>query len=168
MTTPPPIPPEKPIANYVEWLDQCWNIAMRSEWEIDYGFPKWTQWFEDKLSPELAVQRFFAYVKDNTPTPMPMNPPEKPIAATKHELKTWPEFFQVAWAGDKPFEIRYNDRGFKERDEIVLQEFTPDPVHGGGDYSGREIHGFIDYVTSFEQQNGFVVFSYRQTHRIDV
>lgn len=82
----------------------------------------------------------------------------------KHELKTWPEFFQVAWAGDKPFEIRYNDRGFKERDEIELQEWDP----ATQEYTGREIYGFIDYLTSFKQQTGFVVFSYHQTGRTDV
>lgn len=86
----------------------------------------------------------------------------------KHELKCWPEFFQASWVGDKTFEIRRNDRGFKERDEIVLREWEPskddnntDPNYNG--YSGREIEGFIDYITNFEQKDGFVVFSYRVT-----
>jgi hypothetical protein len=79
----------------------------------------------------------------------------------KHELKMLTKFFKIAWAGDKPFEIRYNDRNFEERDEIVLFEYelTAD------DYTGREIHGTIDYITDYEQKDNYVVFSYHETGR---
>jgi hypothetical protein len=80
-----------------------------------------------------------------------------------HQLKMWPEYFQVAWVGDKPFEIRKNDRNFKERDEITLAEY--DPLVD--DYTGREIHGIIDYVTTFEQKENFVVFSYKEIGRAE-
>lgn len=72
----------------------------------------------------------------------------------KHELKTWPEYFQAAWVGDKTFEIRKNDRDFKERDEIVLREFQPDleEPFEADQYTGREIHGFIRYLTAYEQK----------------
>jgi hypothetical protein len=72
-----------------------------------------------------------------------------------HQLKTWPEYFQAAWVGDKTFEIRKNDRDFKERDEITLQEYDPKE----DDYTGREIHGMIRYLTNYEQKEGYVVFS---------
>lgn len=72
----------------------------------------------------------------------------------KHELKCWPKFFQASWAGSKPFEIRNNDRNFAVNDEVCLQEFDPDL----DDYSGREIEGFIRYITDFEQKPGYVVF----------
>lgn len=77
----------------------------------------------------------------------------------KHELKTQPEYFQSTWVGDKTFEIRFNDRNYKERDEIVLQEWIP-PDMG---FTGREIEGFIRYMTSFEQKEGWVVFSIEVT-----
>lgn len=78
----------------------------------------------------------------------------------KHELKTRHEFFKVAWAGNKPFEIRRNDRNFDVHDEVVLQEIDDD-----GELTGREIHGFISYITKFEQQEGYVVFSYSESSR---
>lgn len=77
----------------------------------------------------------------------------------KHDLKMQQRFFRVAWAGDKPFEIRNNDRHFEERDEIVLHECD------GDDNTGREISGIIDYVTNFEQKENIVVFSYHETGR---
>ncbi len=72
-----------------------------------------------------------------------------------HQLKTWPEYFQAVWVGDKTFEICKNDRDFKERDEITLQEYDPKE----DDYTGREIHGMIRYLTNYEQKEGYVVFS---------
>jgi hypothetical protein len=80
-----------------------------------------------------------------------------------HSLKTRPEFFQAAWIGDKTFEVRKNDRDFRERDEVTLVEFQPET----NDYSGREIHGVIRYLTHFEQKEGFVVFSIEQTGRTE-
>jgi hypothetical protein len=79
---------------------------------------------------------------------------------TKHELKTRHEFFRVAWAGKKPFEIRINDRDYSVDDEIELNEIDDE-----GTYTGRTIYGFIDYVSHFEQKPGWVVFSYHETGR---
>lgn len=82
----------------------------------------------------------------------------------KHEIRCHPIYFQPAWVGDKTFEIRFNDRKFQERDEIVLREWEPgDKVSDDGEYTGREIEGVIDYVTDFRQRQGWVVFSYRPT-----
>jgi len=81
----------------------------------------------------------------------------------KHELKTWPKFFQALWCGDKTFEVRKNDRGFKERDEIVLQEYDPETE----EYTGREIEGFITYLTDFDQKPGFIVFAFQESRRTD-
>lgn len=89
----------------------------------------------------------------------------------KHEIKVWPRYFKVAWAGDKNFEIRLNDRNYEQHDEIILQEYIlksgSDGEPSAGEYTGREIHGFITYVTEFEQKKGFVVFAYREAHRVD-
>lgn len=38
----------------------------------------------------------------------------------KHELKTWPDFYDAVERGDKVFEVRKNDRFFQKGDEVVL------------------------------------------------
>jgi len=81
----------------------------------------------------------------------------------KHEIKCWPEPFQAAWAGVKPFEIREDDRGYKEHQEIVLMEWCQTTQ----EYTGREIHGFITYVTSFRQKKNYCVFSYAESMRVE-
>ena len=43
-----------------------------------------------------------------------------------HSLKCWPEFFQAVKSGAKPFEIRYNDRGYQVGDWLELHEFDPE------------------------------------------
>jgi hypothetical protein len=60
-----------------------------------------------------------------------------------HELKTWPSYFEAALRGDKPFEIRKNDRGFAVGDEVVLCEWEPD----GKRFTGRRLRRRITYVT---------------------
>jgi hypothetical protein len=44
----------------------------------------------------------------------------------RHDLKTWPKYFDMVKRGVKPFEVRNNDRGFQERDTLLLQEYDPD------------------------------------------
>lgn len=84
-----------------------------------------------------------------------------------HELKCWPEFFKAVWCGDKTFEIRRtDDRFFQERDELILQEYDPNADDGKGSYTGRQVEAFITYVTGFEQRPGWVVFGFREVHRV--
>lgn len=82
----------------------------------------------------------------------------------KHNLKVLPEYFKALWCGDKTFEIRENDRHFEERDEICLQE-NENGSHDG--YTGREIEGFITYLTDFKQQKNYVVFSFIEMQRTE-
>ena len=70
-----------------------------------------------------------------------------------HELKTWPEYFQEVDNGNKPFEIRKNDRGFEVGDELLLMEWNPETEA----YTGRGIAKRVTYMTDFRQRGNFVV-----------
>lgn len=97
---------------------------------------------------------------------------------TRHLLKAWPQFFNPVYSGQKPFEIRKNDRNFKVGDILVLREFfVCDKCEGlgtvltqnekkikcpgcdglTGRYTGREVDRKVTYITDFMQQPGFVV-----------
>jgi hypothetical protein len=52
---------------------------------------------------------------------------------TEHELKCWPEFFDAVKRGDKPFDVRKNDRGYQRGDVLVLRKWDPAP-HNGSHY----------------------------------
>ena len=76
-----------------------------------------------------------------------------------HILKIAPIWFEAALHGAKRFEVRRNDRDFKEGDHIVLREWD------GTDYTGRQILGYIDYVLTAEDfpegiKEGYCVFAY--------
>jgi len=59
-----------------------------------------------------------------------------------HELKTWPEYFQLMVSGKKPFELRKNDRGFLPGHELLLKEYDNKTKQ----YTGRSLHFSITYV----------------------
>ncbi|MCH7253554.1 ASCH/PUA domain-containing protein [Clostridioides difficile] len=70
-----------------------------------------------------------------------------------HELKILPQYFKEVVNGNKNFEVRKNDRGFKKGDLLVLQEFD------GREYTGLETRKEITYVldNSDYLQDGYVV-----------
>lgn len=55
--------------------------------------------------------------------------------APRHDLKTWPSFFDQVLSGEKTFELRRDDRGFQIGDELVLREWLPQLER----YTGRAI-----------------------------
>lgn len=59
-----------------------------------------------------------------------------------YHLKTWCEYYQAIIDGTKTFELRFNDRGFQEGDELVLQEWCPETE----DYTGRGITKEIGFM----------------------
>ena len=71
-----------------------------------------------------------------------------------HELKILPEYFDAVMDGRKTFEIRLDDRGYKEGDTVTLSEH--DPAHG---FTGRQYNAAIGWVTYYEQKPNYVVFS---------
>lgn len=81
-----------------------------------------------------------------------------------HELKIAPQYFQAVIEGRKTFEIRKDDRGFQAGDTVRMHELFHRPFGGGfadmsDEFTGRECTAKIGYVTAYEQQPGFVVFS---------
>ncbi len=61
---------------------------------------------------------------------------------TTHDLKTWPEFFDAIKSGDKTFELRKDDRGFRAGDFLRLKEWLPTDKR----YTGREITAQVTYI----------------------
>lgn len=62
----------------------------------------------------------------------------------RHELKTWPSYFEAIQRREKTFEVRRNDRDFAVGDVLVLQEWEPGRTWGN--YTGREMQLVITYV----------------------
>jgi len=60
---------------------------------------------------------------------------------TIHHLKTWPEFYGDTVRGDKPFDIRKDDRDFKVGDTLILEEFDPTK----GKYTGHSQAFIVTY-----------------------
>jgi ParB family chromosome partitioning protein len=65
---------------------------------------------------------------------------EKTSDPVTHELKIRPEFFSAVRSGDKRFELRKDDRGFKVGDRLVLREWDDNG------YSGEQVCCRIDYI----------------------
>lgn len=63
--------------------------------------------------------------------------------APVHRLKTWPGPFAESLSGLKPFEVRYDDRGYGVGHRLVLQEYEP----GADAFSGREIDVTVTYIS---------------------
>lgn len=68
-----------------------------------------------------------------------------------HELKILPEYFEAVVSGNKRFEIRKNDRGYKVGDILRLNEYED------GKYTGNFHVAEITYITDYAQQDGYVV-----------
>ena len=62
-------------------------------------------------------------------------------SATTHALKVWPDYYPRIADGSKPFEIRYDDRGFQVGDVLHLREYAPGP----DEYTGRSVRAVITY-----------------------
>lgn len=74
-----------------------------------------------------------------------------------HELKIDDHFFKKVITGEKPFEIRKNDRGFQVGDVLLLREI--EPTHSGTNepYTGRKKAVEVTYMTDYAQKDGYVV-----------
>lgn len=75
------------------------------------------------------------------------------MARIRHDLKTHPQFYEETISGNKPFEIRYDDRKFKVGDVLYLREWNPETE----EYTGRAALRLITYITAFNQKPVWVV-----------
>lgn len=83
-----------------------------------------------------------------------------------HELKTDPETFAASIRGDRPFEIRLDDRGFMPCDLLVLREtqFSGEDMRNGMPlvYTGRVLSRFVtSKETGYGLQAGWCILGVR-------
>ena len=64
-----------------------------------------------------------------------------PLPSTDHEVKCWPEYFEAVRDGRKPFDLRFDDRGYRVGDRLRLREWSPEKG-----YTGRELSESITYI----------------------
>ena len=69
-----------------------------------------------------------------------------------HELKIRPTYYRAMLDGEKTFEIRKNDRGFRAGDVLVLKEWNGERFTKAPALVKR-----VSYLTDFEQAPGVVV-----------
>lgn len=79
-----------------------------------------------------------------------------------HELKTINPHFKNLWCGVKKFEIRKNDRDFKEGDVLILKEYEPE----SDTYTGRFLKCRITHVLADDDypmglKEGYCILSLR-------
>lgn len=78
-----------------------------------------------------------------------------------HELKTWPPYWQAVASGQKPFEVREDDRDFDLGDRLLLREWDPQIKS----YTGRKVICEITYKLdggAFGIEEGFCVLGLRK------
>ncbi len=79
---------------------------------------------------------------------------------TVHNLKLWSEFYNEVANGNKTFEVRKNDRGYKVGDTLILKEYCPTNKA----YTGKELSRKVNYILKggdFGIEKGFVVMGLR-------
>lgn len=97
---------------------------------------------------------------------------------TRHDLRTWPVYFEAVAAGTKTFEVRWDDRGFQAGDTVLLREWDNTAacdcrsisirhLDACARYTGRALAARIGYVMTAMHSgnrqpfsgNGYAVFS---------
>ena len=72
-----------------------------------------------------------------------------------HDLKIDPEYFNDVITGEKRFEVRKNDRDYKKRDLLNLQEYDREKK----EYTGRKTLIPVRYILDNQEylREGFVI-----------
>lgn len=108
----------------------------------------WRSW-EDGGSHEEHVAALVLASLAQPAAPRPMD--------KAHDVKCWPEYFDAICSGRKQFEVRLNDRDYREGDALLLREYDPETDA----FSGRLILAQIGYVLPLDSRGarGHVAFS---------
>lgn len=71
-----------------------------------------------------------------------------------HKVKTHPGYFGYGQSGEKPFEVRLDDRGYQVGDVLRQREWSP-----RGGYTGKKFDRLISYTMRDKDyvKEGFVV-----------
>jgi len=83
------------------------------------------------------------------------------IYPVRHQLKTWPPFFEDVWNRRKTAEIRKDDKGFQVGDLLELKEWNPDEK----EFSGNVVEVRITHILRAEDgdfglKKGYVMLSF--------
>lgn len=76
----------------------------------------------------------------------------------EHQLKIAPKYLTRILSGEKPFEIRKNDRDFQTGDYVSLNEWADNK------YTGNQVDVIITYVltdTKLGIKKGYCVFGFK-------
>jgi len=70
----------------------------------------------------------------------------------EHTLKSYTDFYLPMVDGTKPFDIRYNDRGFQKGDTIVYREWDPNK----NEFTGATCRMLVTYVMTYGLSPNYV------------
>lgn len=80
-----------------------------------------------------------------------------------HDLKIMDEFADDVYSGEKPFEIRENDRGYQKGDRINFKVISADSFKDCSKHPLNDIQFEITYVLSgWGLENGFVALGIKE------
>ena len=77
-----------------------------------------------------------------------------------HKIKLLLDFCDDVLSGDKPFEIRENDRGYQKGDRVVFQPYEPSDPFVKHPISDK-VYEITYILNGWGLQNGYVVFGIR-------
>jgi hypothetical protein len=126
---------ELPINYHCE---QCGTDEQYSERYDAYFCPTCDIWLNDACdNPDCG----FCVSRPEKPSMMGKEP-SNGCGMKFHDLKTWSEYFEKVYTGEKTFEVRVNDRDYNVGDILVLKEYNPDRAT----YTGRVAVRTVSYI----------------------
>jgi hypothetical protein len=131
--------------------------------EIDAG--KWDEWVSKRATDTADFNGpVITPVSTSSTRPADLSKNGAGIdTGATHRLKTWPPYFIKVESGEKTFEVRLNDRGYKVGDTLILEEWDRIQEH----YTGRTLTRTVTYVMEgpgFGLAEGYVVLALDTPH----
>jgi hypothetical protein len=165
--------PRIPVSGKVDWVNlqevvEGKDFEFKTQILLSYG--QGSTWYDIDtiIKDDTIADEFCLAPRRTVAIPLPKNDSTEPVQGEAqekgklHELKTWPQYFQQVIDGVKTFEYRFNDRGFREGDDLLLLEY--DPIKKT--YSGRHcIVSVTSVLRSFKGiEDGYCIMSILLTH----